>query len=429
MKAKTFLLSLAMSAMLLTSSALADGHTELRFLWFDDGFQSTILQPILDDFMAENPDISITLDILPYATVRENYKLWLESGEAPDIGKVTDLGGLSEYYLDISGYTDYVDGEYWEANYGPYNKWLDPQGNGGIYGYQNELTVTGPFINKTYFEQAGVEIPGDDASWDDWAAAASEVAEAVSGDGLQVFAMGMDRSGHRVAGPAVSQGASYFDDEGNPALAGDEGFADMMQKMVDWHADGTMMPDIWVGVGGGTYASGADAFINGELVLLMSGSWQLGNLADKIGDAFDWTAINNPCGPGGCTGMPGGAANVGFASTEHPEAVARVLAYLASEDAYRSYAEGSVALPAHIGLASSGLDYGADNPSLASALDTFVAQVPQLSPTTFALQGYPKNFVVFNATVARLSQALTGELSVEDAIAKMQEDIEEQINQ
>ena len=52
-------------------------------------------------------------------------------------------------------------------------------------------------------------------------------------------------------------------------------------------------------------------------------------------DAFDWEAVPNPCGPGGCTGMPGGAALVGINTTEHPEAVARVMEYHRAYELYR----------------------------------------------------------------------------------------------
>ena len=47
--------------------------------------------------------------------------------------------------------------------------------------------------------------------------------------------------------------------------------------------------------------------------------------ADDIGDAFDWDVVPNPTGPGGSTGLPGGASIAAFKSTEHPEEVARVM--------------------------------------------------------------------------------------------------------
>jgi alpha-1,4-digalacturonate transport system substrate-binding protein len=161
----------------------------------------------------------------------------------------------------------------------------------------------------------------------------------------------------------------------------------------------------------------------------MSGSWQLANFNSAIGDNFDWLAIPNPCGPGGCSGMPGGAAVVGFADTEHPEEVARLINYLASEDVYREYVSNVFAIPANISVANAGVNYNTDSSNLKASLDAFVANVPRLSPVAFQLQGYGKNGAIFSATAERLTQALTGELTLDEAIAKMVTDIEEKIKE
>ena len=108
----------------------------------------------------------------------------------------------------------------------------------------------------------------------------------------------------------------YFDDMGHPTVM-DEGFRNMAELFVGWHLDGTMHPEMWPLSEG--YAGANEEFANAELVFYMSGSWQVGQFSEQIGDAFDWQTVPNPCGPGGCTGMPGGAALVGIGATEHPK--------------------------------------------------------------------------------------------------------------
>jgi alpha-1,4-digalacturonate transport system substrate-binding protein len=107
-----------------------------------------------------------------------------------------------------------------------------------------QLTVTGPFINRTLFEQAGIEVP-EGETWEEWAEVTRQVAEATG----TPYAMVMDRTGHRLAGPAISQGAQIFDAEGFPR-GRRRRHAPMMQLMIDWHADGTMDPDVWIGSAG-----------------------------------------------------------------------------------------------------------------------------------------------------------------------------------
>jgi len=286
-----------------------------------------------------------------------------------------------------------------------------------------QLTVTGPFINRTLFEQAGVPVPSDSSdkvTWQEWADASKKVADAI-GEGT--FAMAMDRSGHRLAGPAVSMGAKYFDADGNPKLVGDEGFKAMAQLMVDWHANGTMLPEVWIG-SGGSYQAANEPFINGKLVFYMSGSWQVGQFADKIGDAFDWEAVPNPCGPAACTGMPGGAALVAIKTTQHPKEVARVMDYLASEDNLKEFYGRTLFIPGHLGLAASGVDFDVKLPAAQKSLKVFSDQVGKLVPLAYDLQAYQYNTVLFNATRDRLTQVFTGEMSLDDAIQRMQEDID-----
>ena len=407
-------------AVLLLTASTALAQVELRMTWYDDGSESEVMGAIIERFEAENPDIIVTVDVVPYASgIVESLPLQLASGQGPDLARVTDLGGLSEYFLDLRPYLE--DAAYWDANFGPFLDWMRPAGSDAIPGFMTQLTVTGPYVNATLFEQAGIDVPMGETSWEEWAEITRQVAEATG----TPFAMAMDRTGHRLAGPAISQGAQYFDADGNPAID-DEGFRSMAQLMVDWHADGTMIPDVWIG-SGGSYVAGNEEFVNAQVVLYMSGSWQIGQFSNLIGDAFDWQAVPNPCGPGGCSGMPGGAAVVGMADTDHPEEVARLMEFLAQEENLAEFYGKTLFIPGHLGLAESGVDFDTDLQAASDALTMFAAQVPRLSPVAYQLQGYANNFVVFNAVRDRLTQVFVGELNLDDAIARMQTDIDEQI--
>jgi hypothetical protein len=46
-------------------------------------------------------------------------------------------------------------------NFGATAFWLKPTASDkGIYGFMSQLTMTGPFVNKTLFDQAKVPMPG-----------------------------------------------------------------------------------------------------------------------------------------------------------------------------------------------------------------------------------------------------------------------------
>lgn len=416
--ARVILVTILVGALLALGSAQA--QVELRMTWYDDGNEGQVMRDLLDRFEEENPDVSVVMDTVPYGTgILQSLPLQLNSGQGPDLARVTDLGGLSEHFLDLRPHL--ADADYWDENFGPFLDWMRPEGSDAIPGIMTQLTVTGPFVNETLFEQAGVEIPSGDTTWEEWAEVTREVAEATG----TPYAMAMDRTGHRFAGPAISQGAQLFDEQGEPSLD-DEGFRRMAQLMVDWHEDGTMIPDVWVGAGG-SYAAANEEFVNAQVVFYMSGSWQIGQFENLIGDAFDWRAVPNPCGPAACTGMPGGAALVGIDDTDHPEEVARLLEYLAGEDVLEEFYSRTLFIPGHLGLAERGIEFEADHEATIQALNVFSSEVPNLHETAYALQGYPHNRVIFDAIADRLTQAFVGELTLDEAIERMASDVDDQI--
>jgi alpha-1,4-digalacturonate transport system substrate-binding protein len=216
-------------------------------------------------------------------------------------------------------------------------------------------------------------------------------------------------------------GAQYFED-GYPIIEGDEGFYNMAEMFAEWHADGVMPMEIWALSDG--YAGANEEFGNAQVVLYMSGSWQVGQFTDQIGDAFDWEAVPNPCGPGACTAMPGGAALVAIGDTEHPAEVARVMEYLNSEEILSEFSARTLFIPAHLGLSAKGVPFETDLAQAKTSLDVFVGQVGKLSEIAINLQAYPYNRIVFDVTRDRITQVLVGELDLDAAILRIQEDID-----
>jgi len=400
----------------LTAGANAVSAQEITYMCSSDGTECSTARDIFDRFEAENPGVTVKIDEVPYKAILESLPVQLAAGTGPDMAKVTDLGGLNKFYLDLA---PYVDTAAWEENFGGTLDWYRSSADDkGIYGLHSQLTITGAYINKTLFDQAGVEVPGADATWDDWAAASRMVAEKTGTD----FPMAMDRSGHRIAGPAISYGAKLFDENGDAILV-DDGFTAYVQKFVDWHEDGTMARDVWAGQGGSSYQDAAQEFINGQLVYYYSGSWQVGRMDRDVGDLFDWVVVGSPCGAGGCTGMPGGAGIVGFSDTEHPELVAKAIDYLAQEENYAEMTAKTKNIPAHAAVAAKGVDYAGASAGAAAALNAWGAQVGKLEGPAFMYQGYKNNRAMFNITVQRVTQAIVGELSVEDAMMRAKEDL------
>ncbi|PYE84241.1 ABC transporter substrate-binding protein [Pseudoroseicyclus aestuarii] len=402
-------------------AAPAAAQEQVRIMWYSDGNEGAVMQDLLDRFEEEHPEIDVVLDTVAYQVVQEQLPIQLASGEGPDIARVTNaLKTDAEHWLDLRPYLN--DAAYWDDNFGPYLDWMREDGSDAIPGFPTQLTLTGGFANKTLFEQAGVEMPGEGATWDDWIEASAQVMQ----DQQLPAAFAIDRTGHRVSAPMFSYGAIYRAEDGSPAPIDDNAMR-FAEELVGWTDEGLMLPEVWVSASGTTYRAATEDFTNALVPFYYSGSWQVANLSQQIGDAFDWVAVGSPCGEAGCTGIPGGAGLVAVKYTDQPEAVATVMDYLASEEVLREFSERTLFIPAHVGLAEAGLDYQSEDSQVPPALDAFVASSSQILPEAAAMPGWLWSPAYYGAIVTRISQVMAGELTLEEARPLIDRDIADQV--
>jgi alpha-1,4-digalacturonate transport system substrate-binding protein len=416
MRLSAFVTSAAIGALMFGGAASVQAQ-EVTILCDDLGFGCVTMKPIADKYNAEHPGRTVKLETVTYQNVVESLPVQLESGEGPDGAIITDLGGLSRFYVDL---TPYVDADYFRKNFARTLQWLrgsNPDSD-AINGMPTSLTVNGAYVNLTLFEQAGVDVPKEGATWQEWAEATRKVAEATGTD----FAMEMDRSGHRFASLAISYGAELVDDAGKPVV--DDGLKAAIEQFHQWHQDGTMPMDLWGAVGGATHRELFSDFLNANVVMYFGGSWTLNQMDTEVGDLFDWEVIPAPCGPSSCTVMPGGGALVAFTSSKHPEIVGDFINYLAKPENYDSVVAASVEIPAASGSIERGINYEGASERTQEALKTFSAQIPKMADAAYRFQGWRYQRAMMNSLTTRISQVLNDELDVDAALQRIKEDVE-----
>lgn len=406
--------------MALTFSAMsvsAQDTVELRLVWYNDGNEGEVIRDLLDRFEADNPDIRVVMDTIPYADLHTTLQAQVEAGEAPDLARVNDVARFHGQYLDLTSYV--ADADYYTTNFpeAVLDSLRANADDNGLYGFPLQFSVTIPFINRTLFEDAGVDVPAGDATWDEWIAAATEVAEATE----TPYAVAIDRTGHRFWGFSIPYGADYYNDDGS-FLIDTEGFRAAAAELIRWNQEGLTPPEVWAG-SGGAYVAATEYFINEQVVLYYAGTWQIQNFTNNIGDRFDWELIPNPMGPAGKTGIPGGSLFVSFAGTEHPEEVARVMDYLTSEEVLAEFSQRTLFIPGHLGLVEAGIEYPASN----EALNTALGEIPEIDAQAYALQYSPFTFVLNPEIRDRLSQVIVGEITLDEAIELIQTRIDEAV--
>ena len=383
---------------------------ELRFSYYADGVEADVIKPLIDKFMADNPDITVVLDVVPYKTIDEQLPVQVETGEGPDLARITNFGAYKGKLLDLRPYL--ADAAYYEANFP--KPILEALGYGG---FPDALTITGPYVNKTLFDQAGLEVPGEGTTWAEWTDITKQVAEATGSQ----YAISIDRTGHRFAGPAMSMGATLLNPDGTFTVD-TPGFRSFAETVKSWHDNAETPIEVWLSAEPVNSCIGP--FKSGQLVMCMSGSWQINGLVADVGDAFDWVVVPNPTGDGGSTGIAGGSAVVAFAGSKHPEAAARLVEFLIQAENYSEFSAGTLSLPAQSSVAAKGVEFKTDNPFVLGALSAYTNEVSKLTDQAVGLNVNSYAFAYYRNSANRIAQYLSGELTIDEMLVNLQKDID-----
>ena len=135
------------------------------------------------------------------------------------------------------------------------------------------------------------------------------------------------------------------------------------------------------------------------------------------------------CGTAACSGMPGGAAWVPLKVGKAHKEAAEFLDFLASEPAYEAFTSRTNNIPAHAGLVAKGVSYPSADQVSSDALKAISTTAPTVAPAAYRLQGYKYNRAIMLPTVTRVTQAIVGELSVDEAIARIESDMKDALHQ
>ena len=398
------------------SQCLAEDTKAITFLFTDDD-QAYVerMETLSKEFEAIHPGIKINFVSSGYDAVAKQLPVQLAVGEGPDVAKIADWQ-LAPYYLDLRPYMK--DAAAFEELHGQSLDILrlpginDPK---SINGYIASQTFNLPFVNKTLFEQAGEPLPKPDATLRDIVAASTRVAKAT---GVQI-PFTMDRSGHRFSGAAFSYGSTYV--KNGRFDFPDDGAKKYIADLYAWTQDGSFPKEMWGAAGGTQYKNMGDEFANGNVVTYLAGNWMVNPFQQKIGDLFQWTAINAPCGQAGCYTMPGGTAIVGFKRTKYPEVVGEFIEFLGSEKVQREIAENYVILT---GAQIDHPNYKLQNEDAKDAMAVFLANQKNVAPGARELERIKGSSAIYQLIVQRMSQLIVGELTLDETYAAMKADVD-----
>lgn len=155
-----------------SSSDAADGTTEITFLTTNDAPNPEVADALVEAFEAENPDVSVTVEIRPGGTEGDNLiKTRLSTGEMADVF-FYNSGSLLQALNPDSSLVDLSDEEW----VGSLTEEFVPvvSTENGTYGAPLGASFAGGIVyNKPLYEELGLTVP---TTWDEFMANNEKIA-------------------------------------------------------------------------------------------------------------------------------------------------------------------------------------------------------------------------------------------------------------
>ena len=157
---------------------------ELTFSVWGDPEELAILQEIADDFVAQNPNVNITVNVSDWDTYWDKLQTTLAAGTPPDVFAI-DAPLYPDYQsrgvlLNLQPYIDrdqFSLSDYYEVSLQCY------QTPDGYYGLPRDVQPSVMYYNKDMFDEAGVAYPDETWTWETLIENGKKLTKDTDGDG------------------------------------------------------------------------------------------------------------------------------------------------------------------------------------------------------------------------------------------------------
>ncbi len=321
-----------------TPAETASGDKTVITYW--NGFTGTdgeVMQKIIDDYNASNDlNVEVQMERVSWDTLYQQLVTSLPVGEGPDITAFATerIGGYAESGAIVPINDIYSDGKVDSSKIpAVFNENL--QYNGNYYGVPVNIASLVLYYNKDIFDEAGIEYPSNDWTWDDLENAALALTKDINGEHQYGFGMATNNTIQMWpimiwagGGDFIKDGKSVFNSAENVATI--TRWADLIRNKKI----------------GPLACTGADIdtlFSTGKLGMYFCGPWAAGSF-DAAGVNYGMAGV--PAGPAGKATLAQGVGMymTSSAKEEHKAAIYDFFAYWQGVDAQVKWS-GSVGYP------------------------------------------------------------------------------------
>ncbi|WP_066196081.1 MULTISPECIES: ABC transporter substrate-binding protein [Gracilibacillus] len=307
-----------------------DGKVSINYYSWETGEKENIVEQIIENFEAENPDIEVNYE--PLVTSNDSLEFYQQldikvgTGEAIDVVAFSHVDFLLERAsrgvlapLDEFMEADSIDPteEYYVA----------PQYEGETFGIQDLSQPWFVAINKDALDAAGLDMPEWGWTWDDFQTYAAELTNE------DQYGAYFHTWGEFAGFPAYSELPHPYLTENEEPVFDDATFADFFELRREMEEEGSVRKFQDVVASETHYAS---EFFNGDAAMLPIGSFIIDMIKDKENYPHDFQTVFAPLPRSsedvevGSTYMGGHYLGIGE-SSEHKEESYKFAKYMAEQ--------------------------------------------------------------------------------------------------
>jgi multiple sugar transport system substrate-binding protein len=363
---------------------------------------------IIERYQAENPNVTVTLELLPAANALEQIDVRLAAGQAPDIVRVGFRGDAIHYaqgggVIDLTPYLEDGDIE----DFLPATMELMTYQD-GIYGLPLNTDTFGLFYNRAYFEQAGITPPMSAEecwTWDEFIQIAHQVQD--NTDAEYGFSH-LVTNGKRWLSLLFANGGQLFNEDMTASLIEEPEGVETIAFTQSWYTEGLVPP--------GNSMRGQEVpenlFANGLSAMLIHGNYVMPYLVANMEEG-SWGVTYMPCSTGQGNDFGGTGLSV-TKDSANPEIAADFVKFATSPESIAAFAGTTLFLPTR----QSVIDEGVEWETLGEEMDFFATELlPQINPDMAKIMANPNFPEIQRVLVDELELAWTSGQSAEDTAA------------
>jgi len=332
-----------------SASSSAAEAVNLSFAIFSED-QKPAIQKVVDAFQVDNPNIHVTLQVIPWVDYWNTLQTTSAGGTGPDVawmlgarlGAYLDGGALlplddaiKEAGIDTSGY--------------PANLVALYQNGGKTYALPKDFDTIGLWYNKALFDAKGIAYPTADWTWDDVKTNAAKLTDKAAGTfgiaapleaqagyyntiyqaGGYVISDDKTKSGYDL--PESIQGIQYWTDFVKA------GYSPSLASFSDTEA--------------------VAQFMSGKIAMMYTGSFYALRFHNDPYASKNFDVQVLPKGPKSAASIINGMGNVAFAGSKHPKEAAKLAVYLSSPKASEIQSATGAVLGSYKGTQKAWVDF------------------------------------------------------------------------